>query len=68
VTSLARLERRTGSGSDESPTVAGEKGNCREGLAFLDPLITTIGFAEIGSGLEQLRRGEARGRLVAVRD
>jgi alcohol dehydrogenase, propanol-preferring len=34
----------------------------------LDPLITTIGFAEIGSGLEQLRRGEARGRLVAVRD
>jgi alcohol dehydrogenase, propanol-preferring len=34
----------------------------------LDPLITTIGFAEIGSGLEWLRRGEVRGRLVAVRD
>jgi propanol-preferring alcohol dehydrogenase len=35
---------------------------------LLDPLITTIGFAEIGSGLEQLGRGAARGRLVAVCD
>lgn len=34
----------------------------------LDPLTTTVGFDQIGAGLDQLRAGEARGRLVAVRD
>jgi propanol-preferring alcohol dehydrogenase len=32
----------------------------------LNPRVTTIGFDEIGDGMERLRRGEIRGRLVAV--
>lgn len=32
----------------------------------LKPQITTIGFDDIGDGLEQLRAGNVRGRLVAV--
>lgn len=32
----------------------------------LDPLITEIGFDEIGEGLGALARGEVKGRLVAV--
>jgi D-arabinose 1-dehydrogenase-like Zn-dependent alcohol dehydrogenase len=32
----------------------------------LNPLITTIGFDEIGTGLDRLRHGEAQGRLVAT--
>jgi len=32
----------------------------------LDPMVTEIGFDEIGEGLERLRRGEVQGRLIAV--
>ncbi|WP_299950662.1 alcohol dehydrogenase catalytic domain-containing protein [uncultured Modestobacter sp.] len=31
----------------------------------LDPVITTLGFDDIPAGLDQLRRGEATGRLIA---
>jgi D-arabinose 1-dehydrogenase-like Zn-dependent alcohol dehydrogenase len=34
----------------------------------LSPLITTLGFDEIGTRLDRLRRGEAQGRLVATLD
>ncbi|CAN5488150.1 hypothetical protein BH09ACT12_BH09ACT12_12910 [soil metagenome] len=34
----------------------------------LNPLITTVPFEEIGTGLDRLRAGHVSGRLVAVRD